>query len=274
MKIVKMPDKEALFGTASKSMEKKNEKTEESQLKGSTLYAGKLNTMEDDAVLKKIQAQKKAMKVLLDTHERMMKMDEGEESARQYVKELDIAAKEAEGQIERIDQAKETLKENGSPEEYEEMSKEMDEMRKIWEDRANTAIQGQKSVNKGIANVKMEQLKSNPMVESKREAEAITEAAGEKFIDALRVEGKEKADEKQKENVEKIEEQKEKQEEKEKALKNTTLDKAEKVPAESTGEIQNTVAKQEEIQREVENMLRDQKMLEEDLKGLSVDEQI
>ena len=150
-----------------------------------------------------------------------------------------------------------------------------------------------------IRSIMIERLKSHPMVDARKSADAIMEAAGKEIVGMLMEEAKEKLDEKAQEEEEKAEEKKEEIEEQEEQVESLR----EKI-ASQEAMIAGTKEAVEEAKREVENNnepeidmegmidiakvykqsgdvqqslgdIKDSmKLLEADLKGIKVDEQV
>lgn len=149
--------------------------------------------------------------------------------------------------------------------------------------------------NATITGIKLERLKSSPMVDAVKEAEGILDAASDEITGMLLDEAKEHIDEKAKEEQEEAEkkaEEKEKQEEQLEAVKEkreemeklTNPEKAEeKGTDESDREVNNEIPidnilemthKESDIKKEVENIVDKMKLVAEDIKGAVVDSKL
>lgn len=120
-----------------------------------------------------------------------------------------------------------------------------------------------------ISAVKIERLKSCPMVGASKEAEEIMENANEEIIDMMLEEGRDTIEEKAEENKEKqeiAEEKKELEEEKRKEQTETP-----EVPVNELLHLENI---RKEMKQEVDNMLTEMKLLVEDIKGSIVDTEL
>lgn len=156
--------------------------------------------------------------------------------------------------------------------EYQKRVLELDDQISVHEDILEEYNKQIMEENAIIAGVKLERLKSDPMVGAAKEAEAIEEAASKEIIGMLVEDAKEHIDEEQKkeeEKAEKIEEKKEKEEE--------LLEKnKEKKEEEETGEIptQELLSQEktgETIKQEIQNIVNKMNLVTEDIKGSMVD---
>lgn len=150
-----------------------------------------------------------------------------------------------------------------------------------------------------VRGIKLERLKSDPMVEAQKEAEATKKAANDEIIGMLVNEAVDHMDEKLEENEEKAEEASEKKEEQEQqlddmkekravqeALIEGTKEAAEKAKAEAERnqkpdielgdilEITKGAGQSSEVQQSLEEIKNSMKLLEADLKGIKVDKEI
>lgn len=150
-----------------------------------------------------------------------------------------------------------------------------------------------------VRGIKLERLKSDPMVEAQKEAEATKKAANDEIIGMLVNEAVDHIDEKLEENEEKAEEASEKKEEQEEqlddmkeqrsvqeALIEGTKEAAEKAKAEVDRnqtpdielgdilEITKGAGQSSEVQQSLEEIKNNMKLLEADLKGIKVDKEI
>lgn len=120
-----------------------------------------------------------------------------------------------------------------------------------------------------ISAVKLERLKSCPMVEASKEAEELMESANKEILDKMFEEGKDKIEEvaeEHKEKQEMLEEQQEVKEEKQKDQVETT-----EVPVNELLHLENV---RKEMKQEVEHMITEMKLLVEDIKGSVVDTEL
>lgn len=175
------------------------------------------------------------------------------------------------------------LAEMGEPTEYQKQSMELYEQADYWKTKlsdnqtkiaANTAV---------IRDVKIERLKSQGMLEAQKAKEEIMEAASKEAIGMLVDDSKEKMDEKAEEIKEAAEEKKQEEEEKEERIEAAKENRSKtETVVENNRENISDMTKQavdsEEITRdmdsEIQKLLEEEKLLEEDLKGLAVNTKI
>lgn len=158
-------------------------------------------------------------------------------------------AKKPTSGIELTDEEKERLYRMGEPTEYQKLSMELYEQADYWKEgmaknrlemSANTSV---------IRDVKRERLKSQAMVNAEKTKEELLEVASKEAISVLTEDVQEKMEEKAEEVKEAAEKKQEKKEEQ--AVKNEDIKK--------------------DINAEIKKILEEEKLLEEDLKGLAVD---
>lgn len=120
-----------------------------------------------------------------------------------------------------------------------------------------------------ISAVKLERLKSCPMVGASKEAEEIVEYANKEMLDKMFAEGTDKIEEtaeKNKEKQEMLEEKKELEEEKQQEQVETT-----EIPVNELLHLENV---RKEMKQEVDHMIAEMKLLVEDIKGSVVDTEL
>ena len=170
------------------------------------------------------------------------------------------------------------IKKNGLTE-YQQRSLEMLGHEAPYVDMVYEADKEIKIENQIVRETKLERLKSHTMEDAQKQAEEVLEAASEEAIGMLVDEAKEHIDEEAEERKEKAEAEKEKQEEiearidaaKEKKKENEELteDILEKVQEVSIGASDVSAA-----QQEIKDMMSKMKLIEEDIKGAAVDQNI
>lgn len=156
----------------------------------------------------------------------------------------------------------------------------------------NIQIEVCESMNKSVHKARLD-LKNNPMIAAQQEADEIIEAARQEIISMLVDEGKEHIDEEMQEKVEQAQEEKEEKEEQEEKLEAI---REEKVQLENQAEAVREKARENEerteelleslpmeellqmdgsktdFQQELKEIMDKMKLLEEDIKGTTVDE--
>lgn len=217
----------------------------------------------DNILMKKQMAQAKAMKIVGDTFAAESTLDEEENSRREKVKELRQQLNEIQGYI----TAQEEIPEEEMTEEDKAAQQEaLKEYQKQYDNIKNEM----KAEIAAIKATKLERLKSSPMLEAQKEAEKIMEAASDEIIGMLVEEAKDHIDEEKEEREEKAEEIAEKREEEEERIEKS---KEKSEEAEMMAEmIRQSVSN--DTQREIEELLDKLKLIEEDIKGTTVDTQL
>lgn len=251
-------------GQDERCLRHREENAAEEQKNRKTILATQLNGQGDSILLKKQLAQKKAMKIVGDTYAAERKLDQDQDDRREHVKEL----------TEQLSHMRELIDAQDSVEiPEEEMTEEMKA------DREETLLEFQKQYdalekeikaeNATIRDVRLERLKTTPMLDAQQEAEEIMDAANAEIYGMLWEEAKDHIDEEQEkreEQAEKIAEKKEEEEER--------LDKAEeerKEEEEITEMITRGDSDADSVQKELEEIVEKMKLIQEDLKGAAVD---
>lgn len=294
-------------------LQKQSEASVTGKKRNGTFFAGNLNQTKDSIEEKRKEAQQKALKVIGDTFSREKKMDDDLQERRDKISELEASNLEAQKELQKIEESKNELRESygvkedsqeqkdlklleksrdseklgsnitltGEEEErlkkiheaglteYQQRSLDMDKSGEIYRktlDENNSKIIGENAVIRGT---KLERLKSSPMMKATDMAEDIVDAASDEIIGMLIQEAKDHVDEVQEEAQEKAEEKAEKEEEKEEKIQAAKEDRLEneKILIEAQSDTK-------DVQKELEEIVKKMKLLEEDLKGTTVDENI
>lgn len=282
-----------------------------------TIQAAQLNLGQDTVTMKKVQAQKKALKTVMDTFSGEQSLDNSIKDHQAKARELTDKANNALTELNKIEDLKSQLREtyeikDGSQEQKdlellekqqrivefksreeltEEEKKQLEEMGPVteyqsaildynkisntWQKIKDDAQNAVTYENRAVDAIKLEQVKNHVMVDAEKTADKIMEHAAKEIAGILLQEGKEHIDEElekdRKEAEEKAKEVEEKQQEQEKAKENNKT-------GDESVEVLNQVAgadnAQDKLQREIQVMLNNQKLLEEDLKGISVNQQL
>jgi hypothetical protein len=317
---------------------KVNGKEEKGKSKGkaNVINAADLNLPNDSILEKKIQAQKKAMKALLDAYNIDQDLDVGIANRRERIKELEATAVQAQAEMNKVDELKEDLKETynikddsleqkqlkvleklkdndnvrnkyqpltdeekailmemGGQEvdfkgswnykraqavfnidekltDYQKNALEYHKMKDAWKAQYESAKKEVELENASISGIQQGRLKTKFMVDGSKEAEDILEAASKEAIGMYLEEAKENIDKKIEESKEKEEEIKEKEKEEE-LVKGDTPAK-EVVNAEEVEQINDVAKLQTDLDREIKNLTG--KLLEDDIKGIAVDQKV
>jgi hypothetical protein len=166
-----------------------------------------------------------------------------------------------------------------------------DAMKEIWQKRVSDATNNIKSIDYAISGIKLEKLKTHPMVDAQKQAEAIVKDANEDIISTLIQQTKDKVDQTTEENNEKIEKGQEEQDKKEKEAEKARQEDEIKQAEINKGNTQNTnsndstqtaipadtsisQASQQQLLDNIKRIANKQNMTEDDIKGIVVDEQV
>jgi len=242
-----------------------------------TFFAGDMTVGKSDLELRREQAQKQAMKVVSDTFDNEKKLDKDMEDRKLHMEELaeqNVALRKERKMVQ------DQLSTEGLSEEsaYEFGEAVQEYNRRIAQNEA--MIRGESMT---IQATKLERLKSNPMGEATKAAEAINLAAAEEFACGLLNEAKESLEKKMEETKEQGEKLQEQLEEKQEALDESVEKRKERMEvlneqiqenAKNINELAADLSKtQDGVNQQLEEIRHKMKMLEEDLKGAAMDEQ-
>lgn len=244
---------------------------------------GMQNPLDSQIAQKRATAMEKAQKLLGDVFAAEKSVDDDLKERAARMKESEQAIVDANKELKAFDEEKEKLKEQYGitgeeteeelPEEYkmqrDELTRYGEPYRQIITEAGKTIEEEQKV----IAAIKVERLKSAPMVAASKEADELLESAEKEVYEILIDEAVDNIEEdakEAKEKQEKLEEQAELEEAKQKER-----EERRKQPDVSELPVQkllNLEQSRGEMQQEVDNMLTDMKLLAEDIKGSMVDE--
>lgn len=304
-----------------KTQEKQKDVKDKQQNRGGSIFAGDLKLGQSDLIAKKDKMKKNAMKILTDAFSDDQKIDEGLDKHRSKIADLEKEASQASGEMNRIDELKEALKETygitedsteqkdlellekkksidrglsdavltreekerlknmGPATEYQQAALEYHDIQLTWQERLSKIRDSITKENQIIESVQLARLKVHPIVDAQKDSKKMIEAAGKELIGGLMEEAKEKIDETIEDNADKASEIKEKEKKQEDAVradKKEEKKKAKKknditVPEESEQPVEVDWSK---LLRQIKSMADKENLLEEDIKGLSVDQQL
>lgn len=231
------------------------EKQEKKNKKANSIYAGNMNLMQSDKIAeKKIKAKREALKTIMDTFASEHELDTWQEESQKQIDELVVSRQEALNEMGKLDELKDLSMLN------------LGEMKEVWKERYDSAGDEINGIRASIVNVKLERLKSSPMVAATKAADEIMEAASKEIIGMLQQEAIDHIDETLENNKKKAEEQSKKKEEKESAKNDSKMEtKTEMDKTESFTELEKL---QNELSGEIKKLQN--KLLDEDIKGLKV----
>jgi len=284
-------------------------KGNEKKHKNSSINAGNFKAMlqQDAIAMKQVEGQKKKMKTILDQFAEDRSIDDNLSARRQHQSELVDVAGAAQAEIGRIqdlhqqmkeslginddsdeqknldlleksmdgaqtlsDDEMEQLKNMGPLTDYQKAALEYDSMEEVWQQRVDDAKQGIASEGQTIVGIKLALLKSHPMTEAQKEAAKIMEAANKDVIGMIIQQAKDHTDEEMDKNVEKAEKQAEKQDDSVSEKEDTDQSKE----ISNTEQLQQADKDKDKLLTDLKNIIKKQNIIEEDIKGLILDEQI
>jgi chromosome segregation ATPase len=289
---------------------------EKSGKKGNVIYVGKgtQNSSFDQIAAKRKEAKKKAMKVIRDAWAGDQAIEDDLQQRRDKISSLREENGELRSNLRDINDAQDALKEQygiteDSQEEkdleilrkeknftasgdemmyalklraeglsdYQSRQLELDDQKDHFQkklDKNNQSIIEENAIVRGI---RLEKLKSDPMVDAQKQADAIEDAASQEIIGMLMDDAKEQIDQKSEEKQEQAEEAKENKEEQEELIekqKEKKDDLEELIEDMPMDELLSMSRTKNEALQEVKNMLSKMKLVEEDIKGAAVDEEV
>jgi len=280
---------------------KRNEKKQ----KNGSIFAGNFNNVrqQDAIAMKQVEAQKKKMKTILDQFAKDRSIDDNITGRRQNQSKLADVAGTAQAEVGRIQNLRQQLKEtfgiNDDSEEqknldlleksmdvkqtlsedemeqlknigpltdYQKVALEYDSMEEVWQQRVEDANQGIANEGQTIVAIKLELLKTHPMTDAQKEAAKIMEAANKEVIGMLLQQTKDNTDEEMDKNVEKAEKQNDS------VSKNKDTDQRDE--NNNIEQLQQADTQKDRLLTDIKKLIKKENILEEDVKGLALDEQI
>ena len=275
-----------------------NQKKQNSKHPSDTLYAGDMN-LNNEAIIKKINARKRAMKLIMDVYGNDKKIDDGLDEIKQHQERLSENLDTANAELRRLEESKEQLKEQYEIEEdsqeqkdlellkkyhkdpfslseeeierlkdmgpvtdYQREALELDSLKDDWQKVADASSEAIINANKAISSIQIERLKTHAMTDAKEEAEEILESSAKEIAVTILSDAKEKMDEELEEKVEVAKEVKE---------------KMEKTTQETDETVENTDTKNEDSEqllKDLKKIIDEEQVVEDDIKGLIMDTMI
>lgn len=238
---------------------------------------------QDEAVIKKLQARKQAMKIVMDQFSSDDETDMKVKELKERNKELDGSILESMKEIDKIEENRNTAAEaygidlstykKGTNEEFDNTMKVLDEQKGALNEKIEAYKKEMNENTAYVDSVSKARLKGAPMLAAQKTAEKITDSASKEIIGILINDAKDHVDEEIEKKEEEAEEIKEKQEEQEEAKNANTAAPQKDPTAESLVNIKKADTLQKKLEEEINSMLNNKKILEEDLKGIALDEQ-
>ena len=287
------------------------EKAEQGNRK--TFFAGNSSLANDPIAEKRKEAQEKAWKVVSDAWDADKKIDKSIEDRQNHYNEMLEVVKEAQSHLKDINDQIDVLKEEYGiteetefkdwPDEYKQRYLELNKQASTFKEQIYDADKLMKDDIADIKAIALERLKSDPMAEAQKTADAIEEAANKEIIGMAMQQAKDHIDEKMEEVEEKAEEKAEEEEAKEEKLElQREIKELQKAIAEGTKEaVEEAAAKAEarrhekealdlpldelvkltqmntetdKAQKSLDEIKYSMNLLEADLKGIEVDKEV
>lgn len=264
-----------LVATADEGNRRIDENIEEHKAQIETLY-GECKEANDS--LREINAKMKQIK-----EEYQVEDDSQEQKDLELMQKYYDIQKHGSKAGELTEEEKTRLAEMGEPTEYQRYAMELYEQADHWtteREHVLMKVSGETSI---IRSIKIEQLKSQAMEEAQEAKEELLAAASKEAVGVLVNDAKEQIDEKTEEIEETAEEKKEKEEEQEERIEAAKENRSETeaVVENNRENIQNITEQvltgdgiSREINEQIKKILEEEKLLEEDLKGLAVNTEI
>lgn len=282
-------------------------KTPEKQMKNGIIYAGEVKVLEKNSVVAvEEKAQKRALKKLVDQMVNDIKDDDILTGYQEVKTKASEDIQKRKKQMEDLASAKEEIM-NGNNMTEEDIDrknswlvrKSLTQPEKLTaEDKKELAsmptvqrdiltFEAMQDIHKSeIANdqerkkvagqaaeeFKIELLKEHLMVDAQKEADAIMEEASQIAFKMLIEEGKDKIDSDMEENKEIQEKKAEEKKEQEKRAEKDCSEIEQSEMRDVIEDLQNVAEKHEKIQREVKMIMEKKLLIDDDLKGLNMDE--
>ena len=287
------------------------EKAEQGNRK--TFFAGNSSLANDPIAEKRKEAQEKAWKVVSDAWDADKKIDKSIEDRQNHYNEMVEVVKEAQSHLKDINDQIDVLKEEYGiteetefkdwPDEYKQRYLELNKQASTFKEQIYDADKLMKDDIADIKAIALERLKSDPMAEAQKTADAIEEAANKEIIGMAMQQAKDHIDEKMEEVEEKAEEKEEEEEAKEEKLElQREIKELQKVIAEGAKEaVEEAAAKAEarrhekealdlpldelvkltqmntetdKAQKSLDEIKYSMNLLEADLKGIEIDKEV
>ena len=262
--------------------------------KGNSIQASELNLLQDTITGKRKKAMQDAMDLIKKQFESDTVVDDTKVEFRQQIAEGKEQLMAASEELKAIQEEKEKLMDqypDQQGEEYEAYMKELDEQESYWRKEMSNGQEMVSSATQVIKSINQEMLKRHDMVDATKAAEESLKAASKEMIGIMMDEAKEKTDQDLEEVVEKAEEAKEEKDEQEQALKEAQAEQEKRMkelkeemekrkknlenraavntmPSLDTSEMS---VKQKQFLDELHQVLDEQALVPEEIKGIVVD---
>lgn len=274
-----------------------------------TFFAGNTAFVNDPIAQKRKEAQQKAMRVVTDAWESDKAIDKSIEDRQNHYNEMLEVKKEAQSKLKDINDQIDVLKEEYGiteemksgdwPTEYRDRYFELADQTSEFKKQIYDADKLMKDDLYDIKAITLERLKSSPMVDAQKTADAIEASANKEIIGMAMQQAKDHIDEKMEEAEEKAEEKAEEEEIKEEKLEDVREMKAMQeamiegtkeaiaeaearhreneapdMPIDDLMELTKTNTQTQKAQKVLDEIKYSMNLLEADLKGIEIDEEV
>ncbi len=265
---------------------------QQAQVKNGNLKASELNLFQDPIEEKKKKAMEEAMEFVKKQFESDGKIDAVLQECRDEIQSSKDAAKEASEHLVEIRKQKDELKEayaDENNEDYKAQVKMLNEEAGEWKKQYQEAHKVIAAATQGIKGINQENLKHHGMVDATKAQEASLKASSDEIIGMIKDEAIDKIDKDLEEVVEEAKEGKEEKVQQEAEQEKARLEREKQAQQveENLNEqkqqakksylpdtdlnVDDIMRKQQEIVRNTQEILEQQKLLEEEIKGIVVD---
>jgi len=274
-----------------------------------TIFAKNTNLTNDPIAQKRKEAQEKAWKVISDAWDIDKSIDQSVEDRKNHYNKMLAKKEEAQTHLRDINEQIDALKKEYDitedmtykdwPDEYKQRFLELNKQASVFQEEINDADKYMKDDIKDIKAIAIERLKSDPMADANKTADAIIAAYSDDIIGMVMQEGKEHLDKEMDKVEEKMEENAQKEELKEEKLEDIreikalqealiegTKDAIEKakarhqendapnLPLDELIKLTQTHTETDNAQKTLDEIKYSMNLLEADLKGIEIDEQL
>lgn len=265
------------------------------KVKNGAVKGSELNLAQDSIAEKKKKAMEDAMQFIKDQFKSDQMVDDVLQECRDSIKTSKAEAEEANAALQELSKQKEELGEMYSDKEDEEYKMRLSELKEEeshWKKQYEDAHDVITAATRGIKAVKLEVLKHHGMVDAEKAADKTLKAASDEIVGMLKKEAVDKIDEDLKDVVEEAKEKKEEEvkQDAERAAARAEQEKKAKEVEEQIEELKKRAANSkpvpdsmvvqelldahQEVVQNTQQILEEQKLLEEEIKGIIVDSKL
>lgn len=267
------------------------------------IFGGNLHLADDPVEQRRKEAREQAWDIVKNAWDNDNSVDKMIDDRKGHYADMMEQMGEATKKLSEVHKERKALEEqygkDSTAKEYTDRLWELNAKEETWQTKVWKIQKEMRADMAGVRGIQQERLKSAPMQEAQEASEQIMENANEEIIGTLISESKEHIDEKQEEMKEEAKEAMEEKEEREEALEERRLERAmQEALVDETGEAARKVRAQrqklsapkmdiaeiteltqsgsvaDEVGQSLDEIKNEMKLLEADLKGIKVDEQV